>query len=131
MQVLSKILRRAHQSHMRPCMFCGVGIDRGDQYHEAFIVDGGQSWYWKTHRFCDDIAWDLWFKNDHEAGNEGITEDAWMCALYEWQIEVACDVIGIIGHAYTDSDRWKLKPEVFDLVDSMQAARRDVQQFKG
>lgn len=66
MEVLSESKPKARREHI--CDHCGCSIAQGQQYHRAFLKDGGETWSWKSHLDCaalsarmhrdQDLCWD-------------------------------------------------------------------------
>lgn len=78
MQVLSESKPIARKAHA--CDHCGCDIAPGEQYHRAFLKDGGETWSWKSHLDCaalsarmhrdQGLCWDEGINLSEEWSNE-------------------------------------------------------------
>lgn len=65
------------------CDYCGLWIEPGERYSYAFMTDGGDSWSWKSHRFCKEFGSQI-FEREPCLRHEGLTQEAWLIALEDW-----------------------------------------------
>ena len=78
MEVLSESKPVARKPHT--CDHCGCDIGAGEQYHRAFLKDGGDTWSWKAHLDCaalsaqmhrdQDLCWDEGINLSEEWSND-------------------------------------------------------------
>ena len=54
LEVLGSNQQRAKKQHR--CDHCLTTIEEGEEYHRHFIKDGGETWTWKSHLDCRDLA---------------------------------------------------------------------------
>lgn len=68
-EVLGSTQQRAKKQHR--CDHCRTTIEPGEEYHRHFIKDGGDTWTWKSHLDCRDLAIRM-FDDQNMCWDEGI-----------------------------------------------------------
>ena len=78
METLSNKIVKANKDHA--CNFCGLKINKGENYHTSFNVDGGEAYTWKSHKDCQRLA-DIFLEDDNNG--EGLTQDDFYTHVFE------------------------------------------------
>lgn len=78
METLSHKTVIARKDHN--CNFCGLKINRGENYHTSFNIDGRESYAWKSHTDCQKLA-EIFLEDEND--REGLTQDEFDSCLFE------------------------------------------------
>jgi len=85
MQALKTETHKARKEHR--CGLCRGKIIKGEKYVYQFIVDGKESWDFKSHEKCDCIVQKLW---NWFSPDEGLTSDFFEEDLTNYSYEFVC-----------------------------------------
>ncbi|MFH6944590.1 hypothetical protein [Flavobacterium sp. FlaQc-50] len=84
MEIISRTKPKALKNHI--CDWCNCKINKGTVYESSFCVQDGDTYTWKNHTHCENIASHLKMF-DHDDGY-GVTDEAFQETIREEYIRI-------------------------------------------
>lgn len=97
METLSHKTVIARKDHN--CNFCGLKINKGENYHTSFNIDGGESYTWKSHTDCQKLS-EIFL--DEENDGEGLTQDDFDSYIFESYQYITGNTCNLKNHSYEE-----------------------------
>lgn len=82
MEIISSSTPKANKDHI--CNYCGLKIQKGNQYSRQVNKDGGDVFTWISHFHCNELANKLNMWSDYYLTGEGLGADAFHEAVEEY-----------------------------------------------